>query len=586
MDNFIAACKRVFGYAVIFSMFINILQLTFSIYMLQVYDRVLTSYNISTLVVITIAAVVALITLAVLEWIRSRLLIRAGVEFERQLSFPVLDAELRMASALKKQPERGEIRDVQVLRSFLGSNAVFAFFDIPWMPIYFILIFVLHPAMGAVAVAGGLLVLTFGVLTQKIAAPKLQEANDCSRRAAVLLASATRNASVIRGMGMIGPISARWHALNAKVILLQTRASKRVGLLHSVSKSMRVGLQVAIYALGAYLAITHQSSAGIMIASSIIMGRALAPIDQAMASYKQSLEARAAYKKIRETLAARDAKEKMALPVPRGEICVESANFAIENNTILKDISIRLKPGTALAVIGPSASGKSTLCKLLLGTWPLASGTIRLDGADIASWDSEKLGVFLGYLPQDVDLFTGTVAENIARMGNVVPERVVKAAQLAGVHELILKLPGGYDTPIGEYGQGLSGGQRQRIGLARAVYNDPCVVILDEPNSNLDEEGEARLMQCLLRLKQDGKTVVLVSHKPSILAAMDEILVLQQGGQTLLYGPRSFVMQKLDEMRRQARNAVVHRQEPRKPQVSVSMDKRGDNGITQNSAVG
>lgn len=586
MDEFIAVCKKVFIYAMTFSMFINILQLTFSIYMLQVYDRVLTSYNISTLVVITIAAVVALITLAILEWIRSRLLIRVGVEFEKKLSFSILDAELRMASALQKLPDKGEIRDVQVLRSFLGSNAVFAFFDIPWMPIYFILIFVLHPALGVVAVVGGLLVLSFGILTQKIAAPKLKEANDFNRRAAVLLASATRNAAAIKAMGMIGSIGSRWHDLNARVIRLQTRASRRVGLLHSVSKSIRIGLQVVIYAVGAYLAITHQSSAGVMIASSIIMGRALAPIDQAMASYKQSLEARAAYKKINATLDGQGIKEKMALPAPSGEIRAESLSFALESNIILQDISFRLKPGTALAIIGPSASGKSTLCKLLLGVWPVSGGTIRLDGADIASWDSEKLGFYLGYLPQDVDLFAGTVAENIARMGKVAPERVVKAAQLAGVHDLILRLPGGYDTPIGDYGQGLSGGQRQRIGLARALYGDPQVVILDEPNSNLDEEGEARLMQCLLRLKRDGKTVVLVAHKPSVLAAMDEILVLQQGGQPLLYGPRSFVLQKMDEMRRQSRNAVLQRQEPRKPQITVSMDKRDGNEISERRSVG
>ena len=571
MDAFLATCKKIFGYAMLFSLFINILQLTFSIYMLQVYDRVLTSYNVSTLVVITLAAIVALSALAVLEWIRSRLLIRAGVEFERMLSFPVLDAELRTASALQKQPERGEIRDVQTLRTFLGSNAVFAFLDMPWMPIYFILIFVLHPAMGMVAVTGGALVLAFGILTQRVAAPKLQEAG---------------NASAVRAMGMIGAISARWHALNARVIHLQTRASRRVGLLHSISKSLRIGLQVAIYALGAYLAITHQSSAGIMIASSIIMGRALAPLDQAMATYKQSLEARASYQRIRATLAARNTTENMALPVPRGELRAESVSFAVSNVPILQDVSFHLRPGTALAVIGPSASGKSTLCKLLLGIWPLNGGSIRLDGADIASWESERLGNFLGYLPQDVDLFAGTVAENIARMGCVNADQVVRAARLAGVHELILRLPGGYDTPIGDYGQGLSGGQRQRIGLARALYGDPRVIVLDEPNSNLDEEGELRLMQCLARLRQEGKTVILVAHKPSILAAVDEILVLQQGGSPLFYGPRHAVLQKLEEMRRLARRGSAPRQSAasRKPQISVSANRRDDHAGSHDSA--
>lgn len=577
MKEFFALCKKYFGYAMLFSMFINILQLTFSIYMLQVYDRVLTSYNASTLFVITFAAVVSLITLAFLEWVRSRLLIRTGVEFERKLSVPILGIELRSASNLQKSPDRGEIRDVQTLRSFLGSNAVFAYFDIPWMSVYFILIFILHPALGLVAVTGGLLVVAFGVLTQKIAAPKLQEANDSNRRAAVLLSSATRNAATIKAMGMIDAISSLWHEHTGKVMSLQTRASKRVGLLHSISKSTRIGLQVAIYAVGAYLAITHESSAGIMIASSIIMGRALAPIDQAMAVYKQSLEAKSAYKRIKATLDAPAEREKMALPAPRGELRAELVSFSYGDTGILQDISLHLKPGTILAVIGPSASGKSTLCKLLLGIWPPSTGKIRLDGADVASWDSETLGAYLGYLPQDVDLFAGTVAQNIARMGPVAPERVVKAAQLAGVHDLILKLPGGYDTPIGDFGQGLSGGQRQRIGLARALYGDPCVVILDEPNSNLDEEGEARLMHCLTRLRHDNKTVIIVAHKPSVLAAVDEILVLQQGGQTLFYGPRAFVVQKMAEMRRRSRSAVNLRQEARKPQITVSMDKRGGN---------
>ena len=571
MSDFLAICKKVCLYAMLFSMFINILQLTFSIYMLQVYDRVLTSYNASTLAVITLAAVVALAALAILEWIRSRLLIRIGVEFERKLAFPILDTELRMASALRKQPEQGEIRDVQVLRSFLGSNAVFAFFDLPWMPIYFLLIFVLHPAMGTVAVMGGALVLLFGVLTQRIAAPRLQEANDVNRRAALLLAGATRNAHVIRAMGMISAVGERWHTLNAKVMRLQTSASRRVGLLHSVSKSLRIGLQVAIYALGAYLAITNQSSAGIMIASSIIMGRALAPIDQAMASYKQSLEARSAYRRIRATLKGRNEKERMSLPTPRGELRVEGVAFAMNDAPLLEGVSLHLKPGTTLAIIGPSGSGKSTLCRLLLGIWPPSAGSIRLDGAELSSWDSEQLGSFLGYLPQDVELFSGTVAENIARMGKVDAGQVLRAAQLAGVHELILRLPGGYDTPIGEYGQGLSGGQRQRIGLARALYGDPCVLVLDEPNSNLDEEGETRLMQSLLHLRQEGKTIVLVAHKPAILAAADEILAFQVKGAPL-YGPRAVILQKLESLRRQSAPAA-QRPAVRKPLVSISMNK-------------
>ena len=567
MSEFIAICKRHFGYAMLFSMFVNILQLTFSIYMLQVYDRVLTSYNFSTLVVITFAAIVSLMTLAALEWIRSRLLIKIGMEFEKRLSFPILDKELRTASSLQKPQDKGEIRDIQILRSFLGSNAVFAFFDMPWMPIFFILIFILHPALGFVALGGGILVLFFGVLAQKIAAPKLQEANDFNRRAAVLLGSASRNAHTIQAMGMISSIGTRWHSLNAKVMRLQTSASQRVGLIHSISKSMRMGLQVLIYAVGAYLTITHITTAGVMIAASIVMGRALAPIDQAMAAYKQALEARGAYNRIRNSLNSTH-KEKMLLPTPRGELAVEEVCFNLNDTPILKDISFRIFPRASLAIIGASASGKSTLCKLLIGVWHPTAGKIRLDGADIASWDSEVLGVYLGYLPQDVDLFAGTVAENIARMGSVEPEKVVRAAQLAGVHELVLRLPAGYDTPIGDFGQGLSGGQRQRIGLARALYGDPRIVILDEPNSNLDEEGESRLVQCLSRLKRMGTTIILVAHRPAVLAVVDDILVLEQG-KLLFYGPREQVKRQMAERQQEKKIATLRAQKERTRPVII-----------------
>ncbi len=578
MAEIIALCKRYFGYAMFFSMFVNILQLTFSIYMLQVYDRVLTSYNFSTLVVITIAAVMALITLAGLEWARSRLLIKVGTEFEKRLSFPIIDRELRSASSMSKEPDKGDIRDVQSLRNFLGSNAVFAFFDMPWMPIYFILIFILHPALGMVAVIGGCLVLGFGILTQKIAAPRLEEANGINRHAAMLLAGASRNAAAVQAMGMITSIGRRWHELNSKVMDLQTRARRRVGLLHSISKSCRIGLQVFIYAVGAYLAITHVATAGVMIAASIIMGRALAPLDQAMAAYKQSLEARNAYKRIKGTLDAPQEKP-MPLPPPRGEIAAEDVSFRFGEMAALQNVSFRISPGTNLAVIGSSGSGKSTLCRLLMGIWKPGNGKIRIDGADIASWDSEILGRFIGYLPQDVDLFTGTVAENIARMGKVEPEKVVRAAQIAGAHELILRLAKGYDTPIGSFGQGLSGGQRQRIGLARALYGEPRMVILDEPNSNLDEEGEAKLMQCLKRLKRFGVTVVMVAHRPAILAVADEILVME-GGRIQRHGPRNTIMEQMADMERQ-RKLEVLKQSGKDARHSVVfhsfVDERGNN---------
>ena len=575
MREFLNSCRYFFGYAFFFSMFVNILQLTFSIYMLQVFDKVLTSYNLSTLVVITIAAIISLGVLAVLEWIRSRLLVRAGVEFDRQLSTKILDLNLKNASTPKGggPAEQGTLRDVQTLRNFLGGNAVFAFFDVPWMPIYFAIIFVLHPILGWVSVGGGILVLIFGICTERLTRKRLDDAGMLNTHAQNFLAAAMRNASIVRSMGMIGNISARWGKVNDAVILLQTRASRSAGLLHSLSRSSRMGLQVLIYALGAYLVVLHEAGAGIMIAASIVMGRALAPIDQAMATYKQSLEAQSAYKRLKETLDNPPALPAMDLPDPQGELTAEGLMFAAAGVPIINNVSFRLPAGQSVAVIGPSAAGKSTLCKLLLNIWEPTHGKVRIDRADITSWNSEKLGPFIGYLPQDVELFAGTVADNIARMGEVESDKVITAAQLAGVHAMILALPKGYDTPIGEHGTALSGGQRQRIGLARALYGNPRIVVLDEPNSNLDEEGEFYLQQAVLRLKQMGVTLLLVTHKPAILSIVDGILVMQ-AGQITLSGPRDEVLAKLAEMQRQreeqAAKVRLHQEELSRQQAAAN----------------
>ena len=549
MQEFLRTCRYFFSYAFFFSLFVNILQLTFSIYMLQVFDKVLTSYNISTLVVITIAACIALVALALLEWIRSRLLVRAGIEFDHMLSRTVLKLNLQRSGGPAGQgnEQTGTLRDVQTLRNFLGGNAVFAFFDTPWMPLYFALIFVLHPSLGLVAVFGGVMVLILGILTEQLTRRRLETAGQLNNHSFTMTSAAARNASIVRSMGMIGSITARWGKVNDHVIQLQTQASRSAGLIHAVSKSLRVGLQVLIYAIGAYLAVTQQASAGIMIAASIVMGRALSPIDQGMATYKQSLEARGAYARLKTLLDNPPQIPTMELPDPVGEITVENLYFAAADRPIIKGISFRMPAGQSLAIIGPSAAGKSTLCKLLLNIWAPTNGKVRIDRADITAWDSERLGPFLGYLPQDVELFSGSVAENIARLGEVDSPKVIKAARLAGVHDMILALPKGYDTQIGEHGAALSGGQRQRIGLARALYGDPCIIVLDEPNSNLDEEGEMSLGQAILNLREQHTTLILVTHKPNILSVVDNIMVMQDG-QIAMSGPRQDVLAKLAEM--------------------------------------
>lgn len=558
MQDFLRLCRYFLGYAFFFSMFVNILQLTFSIYMLQVYDKVLTSYNLSTLTVITIAAAIALVVMALLEWIRSRLLVRVGVEFDHMLSRTVLKLNLQNAGAPSgaAPEESGTLRDVQTLRNFLGGNAVFAFFDVPWMPIYFILIFILHPALGMVAVGGGIAVMILGFLTERFTRKRLEAAGHLNIHSYQLTGAALRNASIVRSMGMINNLTVRWGKVNDLIIGLQTQASKNAGLLHSVGKALRVGLQVVIYAVGAYLTVMQQSTAGVMIAASIVMGRALAPIDLAMGSYKQSLEARDAYARLKMLLDAPPRLPSMDLPDPVGELTAENLFFAAAGRPIIKGISFRLPAGQSLAIIGPSAAGKSTLCKLLLNIWQASNGKVRIDRADIVAWDSEKLGPFIGYLPQDVELFSGSVADNIARMGEVDSAKVIKAARLAGVHDMVLKLPSGYDTQIGDQGAALSGGQRQRIGLARALYGDPCLIVLDEPNSNLDEEGETSLAQAVLRLKEQQSTLVLVTHKPNILSIVDNIMVMQDG-QILLCGPRQDVLNKLAEMQKQQQEEAV-----------------------------
>jgi PrtD family type I secretion system ABC transporter len=563
MQDFLRVCRRFFGYAFFFSMFINILQLTFSVYMLQVYDKVLTSFSLPTLAVITVAAVICLTVMALLEWIRSRLLVRAGIEFDYMLSETVLRQNLLSAAGPAgddtAKTGRGDLRDVQTLRNFLAGNAVFAFFDAPWMPIYFILIFILHPMLGMVAVVGGILVFILGITTERLTRVRLETATRINTHAAGFTGAAMRNAGIVRSMGMIGSVSERRCKLNDLVIRLQTRASRSAGLIHAVSKSLRVGLQVTIYAVGAYLTVMHESTAGAMIAASIVMGRALAPIDQAMATYKQSLEARAAYKRLNALLARPVTPPAMELPAPVGEITVENLFFAVGERQIIKNVSFRLPAGQSLAVIGPSAAGKSTLCRLLLNIWTPGSGTVRIDRAAVDSWDSERLGPYVGYLPQDVELFAGTVAENIARLGEVDARKVIRAAGLAGAHHMVLGMPKGYDTQIGERGAVLSGGQRQRIGLARALYGDPKIIVLDEPNSNLDEEGEACLLQAVVNLKKLGATVVLVTHKPNVLSVADNIMVMQEGQIVLCGASRDVIAALADLQNKQREQAARNR---------------------------
>lgn len=546
MKKFLKAWKKYLIYAGVFSLFINLFQLIFPIYMLLIYDKVLTSYSLPTLLVITVVALGALLTMALLDIVRSRILVHMSVAMDNEMSEGVLSGMIQKAAFAGKESP-ASLKDVMTLRQYLSGSAIFAFFDVPWTPIFIGLIFILHPLLGWVSLGGAILVMVAGIIQDRVTSKGLATANIIARESQNLVALGMRNAEAVHSMGMLSGLTKRWHELNDFVIELQTNASRYAGLVQAFTKALRTFLQIAIYGVGAWLALTGQCTPGVMIAASIVMGRGLAPIEQGMAAYKQSGEAFQAYKRLSEHFDEPGNAKGMDLPAPTGELSCEGASIAISAGTfLLRGIQFKLAPGESMGLIGPSAAGKTTLCRLLIGLRPPTVGTVRLDGADVFAWDQEKLGKHLGYLPQDVELFSGTVADNIGRFEDYKADDIIAAAQKAGAHELILRLPDGYDTKIGVGGASLSGGQRQRLGLARALYGNPKLVILDEPSSNLDEEGEMRLLEALKRLKKEKVTVIVVSHKMSTLASMDKLLVLKNGT-VAAFGGRQEILEALSQ---------------------------------------
>ena len=546
MKRFLAQWRHYLVFGAIFSFFLNLLALTFPLYMLSLFDHVLQSRSVPTLVAVSIAAVLALATQGALDFIRSRLLVRMSIAIDDALSHDVLRTMVEQAASPAGDRYAAGLRDVNTLRNFLTGTSIFALFDLPWSPIYIALVFVLHPLLGWTGVLAAALAVGLSILSDRVSRKPIEQANTIANAAQRLIGTAVQNSHAIRSMGMLRGVTEQWDKMNRLVVALQTRASKRAGLLQTLVKLIRQAIQMAMYGLGAYLAITNQATAGVMFASSILMGKGLAPIDMLIGSLKMFIEAREAYNRLDHLFSTPPEPERMELPEPKGEIRAEGVSLALGGRVLLQNISFVLAPGDSMGLIGPSAAGKSTLAKVLLGIWPPTAGKVRLDGADISSWESERLGQYLGYLPQDVELFAGTIAENIARLGPKDSEKIIAAAQKAGVHEMILRMPKGYDTPIGPGGMTLSGGQRQRIGLARAMYGNPKFLILDEPNASLDEEGELALLQALAQLKEQGSTVILITHKASLLANVDKILFLRDG-QMLIFGPRDAVFQKLAE---------------------------------------
>ena len=547
MRQLLERFRPFFLYAGLFSLCINVLLLAPSLYMLQVFDRVITSRSNETLAMLTLAAAGALIVMAMLDLLRARLLAAAGVALDALLGPRVLDGLLENAAKLGGTEYVHGLRDVNILRGFLTGNGIFALFDIPWLPFYIIIIFVFHPLLGVVALLGATLLLLLAFLNEKLTRQPLERLQAGTRKAARYIDTSLRNAEVVSGLGMLQAVTRRWAAMNADVQKLQVETSHLAGSMSGITKFLRQFVQIAMMCAGAYLVIDQHVTGGVMMAATIILGRALAPVEMLIGGWKGLVEARSAYARLDELMAAQGARrDATALPVPEGNLTVERVVFAAKgaDKAIIKGVGFDLAAGEAMGLIGPSASGKSTLARLVIGVWKPLSGAVRLDGADVALWPRDRLGRHVGYLPQDVELFSGTVAENIARLGEPDDEAVIDAARRANAHDMILRLPQGYDTQIGEGGAALSGGQRQRIGLARALYGNPRLVVLDEPNANLDGEGEAALMQAMTGMKQAGVTLIVISHRPSILAGVDKLLVLREGS-VELFGPRADVMARL-----------------------------------------
>jgi len=530
----------------VFSLFINILLLTSPVYMLQIYDRVLASRNETTLVVLSISAMALFVVYSVLETLRSRVLVRIGANLDAKLSGRVFQAAFKSSMVRPGMGSAQSIRDLDTIREFLTGSGLFAFFDAPWLPIYMFACFLIHPLLGAVSLIGGALLFALAVV-QELATRKTQtEAGAAAINASRTMENSLRNVEAIGAMGMMPAMLDRWQERRQKMLLLQALASDRAGSILALSKLVRIGLQTAILGFGAYLVIKTEITGGLMIASSIMMGKALAPIEMAVASWRQLLNARTSYSRLNGMLAAIPAdKTHMPLPAPQGALELERVIAAPpgSNIPVIKGIGFRVAPGDILGIIGPSAAGKSSLARLIVGVWQAHSGVVRIDGSDIQTWDKDRLGPHIGYLPQDIELFEGSIAENIARFGVVDSDAVIEAARMAGVHDMILQLPQGYDTMIGVGGMTLSGGQRQRVGLARALYKNPALIVLDEPNSNLDRDGEAALARTLAELKVKKRTTLVITHRPNILASVDYIMVMN-AGQAESFGARDEVLGK------------------------------------------
>ena len=545
------AFRREFLVVGVFSMVANVLMLAPTLYMLQVFDRVLASRSELTLLAMSLITLFLFGVMAFAEWMRSRVLVQAGVRLDGVLGSRIFNASFEAQLTPSGVSPAGAFSDLIQVRQFLTGNGAIAFFDTPWTPVYIAVLYVLHPLLGYVGIFFAVLQGLLAWFGHRRAVAPSEAANKASSETMQFLQNKLRNTEVLEPMGMIGNLRPRWAQRHAKAQALNGQAQALTHRITAVSKFLRYTQQSLALGVGALLVIDGQLSPGGMIAANVLMTRALAPIDMLVGAWRGFIGARSAFERLEALLGAHPPRDPaLSRVAPRGEMVLRDVVAVVPARAepILKGISVAVEPGTVTVVLGPSGSGKSTLARCLVGIWPGVSGEVLLDGLPIGGWDRHELGPYLGYLPQDIELFEGTIAENIARFGEVDSAQVIAAARSAGLHEMILRFPKGYDTPIGEAGGLLSGGQRQRIGLARAVYGDPVLVVLDEPNANLDDVGEAALVQTVRELKAKGRTVFLITHRPGIVAVADRLLLLRDG-RVQAEGPRDVVLAALQAAR-------------------------------------
>jgi len=543
----LSSYKKIFWILLFFTAIINFIMIVPALYMFQIYDSVLTSRMTETLIMLTLIAIFMYLVFGFLNWVRSQILIRINNDFDQKLSNRTFHSVLSGIIQTGTTNPAQAFGDLTNLRQFVTGTGILVFLDAPFGFLFLLVIFLIHPLLGVFALVSGIVEIAVALINERLTNKKIRESNKHFQESQNFLQSNLRNAEVIEAMGMHENVRKKWRDKYEKMLALQAEASENAGKMQSITRTIRITAQSLILGLGAYLAIHNIITPGMMIMASILMGRALAPIDQVVAMWRQFISTRQSYERLQSILSDFPQPERhLPLVVPQGFIKVENAIVAPRGSQqiILKGLSFEAKPGEIVGIIGPTASGKSSLAKMLVGVWLPMSGSYKLDGAEMSFYNRDEIGRLIGYLPQDIELFSGTVAENIARFGDINMQYVIKAAMIAGVHDMILQLPKGYETEVGEGGGYLSGGQRQRIGLARALYGDPVLIVLDEPNSNLDEQGELALMRAMMIMKNMKRTIFVITHRMNILSIVDKIMLLGNGT-IQLYGARDEIMEVL-----------------------------------------